>query len=201
MLELGDCPGPGRAPALGPVAEGKFASTRLDHQPGVQGCDSWPPIVRVRRIRSSASPPHSLLTRRPLGRALNVVALATIFGCSSAATQPHSPTANRQVLSYQGTDGAWHDQTDEVAMPVLTHHVNPLVPPYRGDAVSGTVELKARVSEKGIVEDVVVLKSLSRAMDQEAVTAVRQWRYRPATLAGQAVPVWLRVTVSYHFAG
>jgi TonB family protein len=154
--------------------------------------------MRVQRTRSSASPPRSPLTRGPLGRAVITVVLAIGAGCSSTTSQP--PTKG-QVLAYQGSDGAWHDPTDEIAVPVLTHHVNPLVPPYRGDAVSGTVELKARVSDKGVVDDVVVLKSLSRAMDQEAITAVRQWRYRPATLAGKSVAVWLKVTVSYHFSG
>jgi protein TonB len=127
--------------------------------------------------------------------------LAVGVGCSTTTSQPQPPPAKKQVLAYQGSDGAWHDPTDELAMPVLTHHVNPLVPPYRRDAVSGTVELKARISDKGVVEDVVVLRSLSRAMDNEAIAAVRQWRYRPATLAGQSVAVWLKVTVSYHFSG
>jgi protein TonB len=85
-------------------------------------------------------------------------------------------------------------------LPVLTHHVDPAPPPYRRDAVSGTVGLKALVSSKGVVAEVTVVKSLSSAMDQEAIKAVRQWRYRPATLAGQPVAVWLTITVSYHFS-
>jgi TonB family protein len=139
-------------------------------------------------------------SRRPSGRALVAAALIAA-GCSSAPKQLLPRPAKGQVLAYRGPDGVWKDETGEVAMPVVTHHVNPLVPPYRGDAVSGAVELKARVSDEGVVEEVVVIKSLSRAMDQEAITAVRQWRYRPATLAGQPVEVWLRVTVTYHFTG
>ena len=67
MLELGDCSGPGRAPALRPVAQWEFASTRLDHRIGSHAYGPRMPNMRVQRTRSSASPPHSPLTRRPLG--------------------------------------------------------------------------------------------------------------------------------------
>jgi len=67
MLELGDCPGPGRAPALAPVAEGRFASTRLDHQPGVRGGDSWPPDTRVQRTRPPRLASALAIDARPFG--------------------------------------------------------------------------------------------------------------------------------------
>ncbi len=42
-------------------------------------------------------------------------------------------------------------------------------------------------------------KSLSHAMDQEAVKAAQQWRFSPATLNGEAVTVWMTNTVTYSF--
>ena len=48
----------------------------------------------------------------------------------------------------------------------------------------------------GSVEDVRVLKSVNPLLDASAVRAVGQWRYRPATLNGRAVRVYLTVTVT-----
>ena len=39
------------------------------------------PNTRVQRTRSSASPPHSPLTRRPLGAAIFAVAMSALFAC------------------------------------------------------------------------------------------------------------------------
>ena len=158
-----------------------------------------PPNTRVQRTRSSPSALREPLTRHTLGHAGIAMAVIIAVGCSSGMNQPTSPPASSQVLAYQSADGAWHEQAGDVALPVITHHVNPLVPPYRRDAVSGVIGLKALVSSTGMVEDVVVLRSLSSAMDEEAIKAVRQWRYRPATLAGQPVAVWLTITVRYQF--
>jgi hypothetical protein len=64
MLELGDFSGPGRAPALGPVAELARTANRRDHRRGCHA-DLWLPNMRVQRTRSASL--RSPLTRRPLG--------------------------------------------------------------------------------------------------------------------------------------
>ncbi len=57
--------------------------------------------------------------------------------------------------------------------------------------------MKLLVSREGIVQDVVVMESVNDAMDRQAVLAARQWGYKPATLEGEPVAVWLRVTVTW----
>ncbi len=54
------------------------------------------PNRRVQRTRSSASPPHSPLTRYPLGRLIPFVALAALLagGCTS---DPELPTSHREA--------------------------------------------------------------------------------------------------------
>jgi hypothetical protein len=44
-------------------------------------CDRRLPNMRVQRTRSSPSAPHSPLTRRPLGAAIIILALAAAGGC------------------------------------------------------------------------------------------------------------------------
>ena len=81
--------------------------------------------------------------------------------------------------------------------PVKTTHVAPLYPVVARQAhIEGVVILEAVLDDQGRVESVRVLRSIS-LLDQAAVDAVRQWRFTPALLNGQAVPVVMTVTVNF----
>jgi periplasmic protein TonB len=62
--------------------------------------------------------------------------------------------------------------------------------------VQGVVILEAVLDRKGRVESVRVLRSIP-LLDQAAVEAVQQWRYTPALLNGEPVPVVMTVTVNF----
>ena len=53
------------------------------------------------------------------------------------------------------------------------------------------------ITAGGAVDDVRILRSANPLLDAAAERAVRQWRYRPATLNGRAVSVYLTVTVTF----
>jgi periplasmic protein TonB len=81
--------------------------------------------------------------------------------------------------------------------PVKTTHVAPLYPMIARQAhIDGVVILEAVLDDQGRVESVRVLRSIPM-LDQAAVDAVRQWRFTPALLNGQAVPVVMTVTVNF----
>jgi protein TonB len=81
--------------------------------------------------------------------------------------------------------------------PVKTTHVAPLYPMIARQAhIEGVVILEAVLDDQGRVESVRVLRSIPM-LDQAAVDAVRQWRFTPALLNGQAVPVVMTVTVNF----
>jgi periplasmic protein TonB len=61
----------------------------------------------------------------------------------------------------------------------------------------GIVILEMVVDERGEVRDVKVIKPLPNGLDQEAVKAVRMWKYKPGTLNGRPVPVIFNVSVSF----
>jgi TonB family protein len=69
------------------------------------------------------------------------------------------------------------------------------------DALSGVgaekpaVVLALRVNEKGMAENVRVVRSVNFRVDQQVLTAAREFRFRPATLNEQPVPVDLHLTV------
>jgi len=62
--------------------------------------------------------------------------------------------------------------------------------------VEGVVILEAVIDADGSVTSVKVLRSIP-LLDDAAVKAVRAWRFTPARLNGQAVPVVMTVTVNF----
>jgi len=64
--------------------------------------------------------------------------------------------------------------------------------------MEGVVILEAIITASGSVEEVKVLKSVNPLLDASAVRAVSGWRYKPATLNGRAVRVYLTVTVTFN---
>ncbi len=69
------------------------------------------------------------------------------------------------------------------------------------DALSGVsvdnpaVVLALRVNEKGLAENVHVVRSVNTRVDAQVLDAVRDFRFKPATLDQQPVPVDLNLTV------
>ncbi len=84
-----------------------------------------------------------------------------------------------------------------IKAPVKTRDVRPVYPPIAMTArVSGMVILEARVGSDGSVEDARVIRSVP-LLDQAALDAVMQWRFRPTLLNGLPVPVIMTLTVNF----
>lgn len=85
-----------------------------------------------------------------------------------------------------------------VAPPVL---LAPKDPEYSDEArkikLQGTVELGIEVNAAGQVTNVSVLRSLGLGLDERAIEAVRQWKFRPGTVDGK--PVSTRAIVDVNF--
>jgi TonB family protein len=89
---------------------------------------------------------------------------------------------------------------DGVSMPRVLHKVNPEYTPEALRAkLEGTVLLQAVVRTHGVPSDISVLRSLDRrfGLDQQAVAALRQWRFAPGQRAGQPVPVLVQVEMNF----
>jgi TonB family protein len=99
-----------------------------------------------------------------------------------------------------GTGGGVYRPGGEVSGPLLIKEVKPK---YTSDAlrnrIHGTVVLEAVVSVDGCTSQIRVVRSLDRGgLDEEAVSAVAQWRFEPGRLAG--VPVDVLVTIMLDFS-
>lgn len=84
--------------------------------------------------------------------------------------------------------------------PVLVREVKP---DYTSEArkarIQGTVTMDVVVVEDGTVGEVKVTRSLDEeyGLDEQAVKAVKQWRFRPGTKDGKPVPVRVSIDMTF----
>lgn len=85
-----------------------------------------------------------------------------------------------------------------VKAPVAVLRVEPVYTEIaRRARVQGEVTIQAVIDRHGNVIDARVTKPLPYGLDQAALRAIRQWRFRPGTLNGQPVPVYYNLTVNF----
>jgi TonB family protein len=84
-----------------------------------------------------------------------------------------------------------------VRTPIKLRDVRPIYPPEAQAArVSGMVIAEVQIGADGSVEDARILKSIP-LLDQAALDAITQWRFKPTLLNGRPVPVMMTVTVNF----
>jgi len=87
----------------------------------------------------------------------------------------------------------------QLQAPALLKRVEPLYPPLAVRAhLTGVVILEATVDQDGKVVSATVLRSAGALLDNEALIAVKQWRYSPLTLNGRHESFILTVTLSFN---
>jgi TonB family protein len=82
----------------------------------------------------------------------------------------------------------------------VLHREPPVYPPEAkasGNALIGEVQLEVIIGKTGEPENIVVKKSLRNDYDQNAIDAVRNWRWEPYRLNGEPVEVGTTVTIVY----
>jgi protein TonB len=97
-----------------------------------------------------------------------------------------------------GTGGGVHRRGGSVSAPRVLVHVDPR---YTSEAlerrIQGEVWLQLVVTQSGAPTNVRVVRTLDAALDEEAVNAVRRWRFAPGMLAGTPVDVEVVVIMGF----
>lgn len=99
-----------------------------------------------------------------------------------------------------GTGGGAFRPGNGVMMPTILQEVKPS---YTADAmrakIQGVVMVEAVVREDGTVGQVQIVRSLDPTfgLDQEAIKAVRRWRFLPGTRFGKPVPVLVEIELTF----
>jgi protein TonB len=88
--------------------------------------------------------------------------------------------------------------TGDVTKP---EKINEIQPQYteiaRKARIQGVVILQATIDKNGDITDIKVLKPLPMGLAEAAVSAVQQWKFKPATLNGKPVAVYYNLTVNF----
>ena len=100
----------------------------------------------------------------------------------------------------RGTGGDFYRVGSGVTAPVEIRRASPRYTTAAMQArVQGAVIVECVVSTNGICSDVRVIRSLDPryGLDQEAVKAAGEWRFRPGTRFGQPVPVLVTMEITF----
>jgi periplasmic protein TonB len=86
----------------------------------------------------------------------------------------------------------------DVKAPVAINRAKPdYTESARKGHITGVVIVEAIVNKQGEVEQVKVLKGLPLGLSEQAIEAVKKWRFHPGTLNGDPVEVIFTLTVNF----
>ena len=125
---------------------------------------------------------------------------ATVIASDPPERNEPSPRPGSNVTdSAFFTPGSQED--DEPARETTPTLLTQLLPVYTEEARKaerqGTVILETIVQPDGTVEIARVARGLGFGLDEAAIAAVQQWRFRPGTRNGEPVPVSLKIEVNF----
>jgi TonB family protein len=109
------------------------------------------------------------------------------------------------AISYERSPGAipaeagiFQPGVDGASLPVCVFCPSPdYTELARTAKYRGTVELSLIVTKDGVVNSVLVLKGAPFSLTQKAIDAVQKWKFKPAKLRGQSVPVRVPVDIEF----
>ena len=110
-------------------------------------------------------------------------------------------TAALLALDYTaGSAGRQERPVNDATPPQVLREVKPAyTDSAKRERIQGNVMLEAVVKEDGTVGDVRVVKSLDtrHGLDEEAVKAMKEWRFKPGSKEGKAVAVAVQVEMTF----
>jgi TonB family protein len=86
--------------------------------------------------------------------------------------------------------------------PVVTYAPNPECSKEANKAkVNATVVLTVVVGTDGLAHDIVVVRSGGYGLDEQAVKAVKKWKFKPAMGSTKPAPVQIHIQSEFHCRG
>src|SRR5262249_21713547 len=67
--------------------------------------------------------------------------------------------------------------------------------------IQGSVVLEVVVTASGLPSQMRVMRSLDEGLDEEAIKAVREWKFTPGRLSGTPVPVVVTIVLDFTIRG
>jgi protein TonB len=118
-------------------------------------------------------------------------------GLAGPPPSPPAPPSPAPPPPVPAVKASPYRQGGKVQPASLIHQVNPVYPQIAQQTrVQGVIVMEAIISKEGSIES---LRTVSGhpLLFQAAIDAVKQWKYRPATLNGEPVDVITTITVTF----
>jgi TonB family protein len=148
--------------------------------PGCSMADQMDVKTRVVRVLSSAPAQSAPLVKRRTSRAVIAASMLVLIGVSSISAE--------RVYRVGRT----------VTVPVVIHKIDPeYTAKARTAKIQGQVLLKLVIDPDGVGRDIVVIRGIDSGLNQNAVRAVRRWRFQPATHNATPVAVSANIEVTF----
>jgi TonB family protein len=122
--------------------------------------------------------------------------LASLLFTISSAQEPCPPPPPGKTASF---DTCKYPFNDSSMLPLRAISVED--PQYTDSArrkkINGQVILAVALNAQGTIDDVKVVRSLDKGLDQAAIDAVKQWKFSPAIKDGKPVAAQLEVEIQF----
>ncbi len=146
-----------------------------------------PPEIRPEQPTPEARGAEYVLDSIPGDGTSSMTGVGVTIGNGPAAPPTPAPPAPRGPVKVGGA----------IREPVKVVNVNPIYPQIAQAAhVEGVVKIQAIIGTDGVVQEANVVSG-SPLLNDAALNAVRQWRYRPTLLNNQPVAVIMTVTINF----
>jgi TonB family protein len=129
------------------------------------------------------------------------------FKTASGASVSSLPSKQRddsneipmKILRMNGTDKSADPPPDLTNYPACIYCPRPDYPvEAKKKKIQGDVWLEALVTTEGIATDIGITKTLGYGLDEEAVRAVKEWKFRPALdPAGKPMDKWTQIQIQF----
>lgn len=119
-----------------------------------------------------------------------------VFGFEDSLGRPYFLALQRQPDSRSVREE--EPRIGTVTKPKLLFRVNPVYPAEaHRQKIQGEVVLEVLTNEKGAVTNLKVISGSQPLLDEAAIAAVKQWKYRPYLINGKPHPFIFTVTVTF----
>ena len=103
-----------------------------------------------------------------------------------------------QVNSKRTSSNTVHQVGEDVSAPAVLQKVDPeYTDEGRAAQLSGTVVVSTEIGPDGLAHNTRILRALGLGLDESAIDAISQWRFRPGVKDGQPVTVAATIEVNF----
>jgi TonB family protein len=121
----------------------------------------------------------------------HVLLLAGLFLFLQIGTAQTQPATDTQAVRFNART---------MSIPVLVHSADPVYTvEARRAKFQGACVVSLVVDSDGNPQDIRVVRPIGMGLDEKAIEAVRQYKFKPATMKESGVPVSVRLNVEVSF--